>query len=217
VPMSPTIETQYATAIGTGIAQARLKTDAITVVNGGDGGTAEGDFHSCLVWANRPVLKLPILMVVVNNGWAISVAESTQHGEKKIADWAKVFDMGAATINGNDLVEAWFGVKDAMAHCRKERKPFLLEALCSRLYGHSSSSGANRIPEADCIALLEARLAERKLATKDQFEKTWADAHAEIDAAHQKVKGEPFPEPGTIWQDVFADDLPSSYPTKGGS
>ena len=44
VPVSPTIETQYSTVIGTGIAQARAKTDAISIVNGGDAGTAEGDF-----------------------------------------------------------------------------------------------------------------------------------------------------------------------------
>lgn len=217
VPMSPTIETQYATAIGTGIAQARLKTDAVTIVNGGDGGTAEGDFHSCLVWSNRPVLKLPILMVVVNNGWAISVAESTQHGEKRISDWAKAYDMPGKTISGNDPVEAWFGLQAAFEYCRKERKPYLLEALCSRLYGHSSSSGANRINETDCIALFEQKLVENKVITPDALKKVWADAQHEIDAAHQQVKTEPFPDPKTIWDDVFADPLPESYPTKGGS
>jgi 2-oxoisovalerate dehydrogenase E1 component alpha subunit len=215
--MSPTIETQYATAIGTGIANARTPGDGITIVNGGDGGSAEGDFHSCLVWANRPVLKLPILMVVVNNGYAISVPESTQHGEKKISDWAKVFDMPAKTINGNDPVEAWFAVKEAMAYCREERKPYLLEAHCSRLYGHSSSSGANRIAEPDCIALFEERIVAAKLATKDRLEKVWHDTLAEIDAAHQQVKAEPFPKPESIWEDVYSDPLPPDYPTKGGS
>jgi 2-oxoisovalerate dehydrogenase E1 component alpha subunit len=217
VPMSPTIETQYATAIGTGIANARTPGDGISIVNGGDGGTAEGDFHSCLVWANRPVLKLPILMIVVNNGYAISAKMKEEHGEKKISDWGKVFDMPAKTIDGNDPVEAWLAVKEAMAYCRKERKPYLLEAACSRLYGHSSSSGANRIQEADCIALFEERLVSRKVASKADLEKVWHDAQAEIDAAHQKVKAEPYPKPETIWEDVFSDPLPPSYPTKGGS
>jgi 2-oxoisovalerate dehydrogenase E1 component alpha subunit len=217
VPMSPTIETQYATAIGTGIANARTPGDAITLVNGGDGGTAEGDFHSCLVWANRPVLKLPILMIVVNNGYAISAKMREEHGEKKISDWAKVFDMPAKTIDGNDPVESWLAVKEAMAYCRKERKPYLLEAACSRLYGHSSSSGANRIPESDCIALFETKLIDAKLATKEQLEKTWHDTLAEIDAAHQQVKAEPFPKPESIWEDVFSDGLPDSYPRSGGS
>lgn len=217
VPVSPTIETQYSTSIGTGIAQARVKTDAITIVNGGDGGSAEGDFHSCLVWSNRPALPLPILIVVVNNGYAISTPEETQHGERNIADWAKVFDMPHATIDGNDVLASWNGVAAAMSYVRKNRRPYLLEAKCSRLYGHSSSSGANRIPEADCIQLLEAKLFEHGLANKTQLEKAWKDNLAEIDKAHQQVKQEPFPKPESIWEDVFSDPLPDSYPRKGGS
>lgn len=218
VPVSPTIETQYSTSIGTGIAQARAKTDALTIVNGGDAGTAEGDFHSCLVWANRPMLPLPILIIVVNNGWGISTAGETQHGEKNISDWAKVFpDMPGKTIDGNDVVASWEAVAEAMAYVRKNRKPYLLEARCSRLYGHSSSSGANRIPELDCIEKLEKEMISRGLATAPDFKKVWEREAAEIDAAHKQVKAEPFPETATVWEDVFADGLPSSYPTKGGS
>jgi 2-oxoisovalerate dehydrogenase E1 component alpha subunit len=218
VPISPTIETQYATSIGTAIAQARAKTDSVTIVNGGDAGTAEGDFHSCLVWANRPVLPLPILIIVVNNGWGISTKEETQHGERRIADWAKVFpDMPGKTIDGNDVVESWSALAEAFAYIRKNRKPYLLEARCSRLYGHSSSSGANRIPEADCIELLEKGMISRGLAKADAFKKVWEREAVALDAAHQAVKQEPFPAVETVWEDVFADGLPPSYPTKGGS
>jgi len=218
VPVSPTIETQYSTAIGTGIAQARAKTDAVTVVNGGDAGTAEGDFHSCLVWANRPALPLPILIVVVNNGWGISTAAKTQHGEHQISDWAKVFpDMPGKTINGNDVVESWLALEEAFAYVRKQRKPYLLEVRASRLYGHSSSSGANRIPEADCIALLEDDLVKRGYLKVDGVKKVWEREAVALDEAHKKVKAEPFPAVKTVWEDVFADGLPPSYPTKGGS
>lgn len=217
VPMSPTIETQYSTAIGTGVAQARLKNDAISIVNGGDGGTAEGDFHSCLVWANRPVLPLPILIVVVNNGYAISVPESSQHGEKNISDWGRVFNMPSKTIDGNDPVESYLAIQEAMAYCRKERRPYLLEAKTSRLNGHSSSSGANRVSEPDCIALFEQRLLEREMISKEEIARVWEQSLQEIDADHQKVKTEPFPKPESIWEDVFAEGLPESYPTKGGS
>ena len=218
VPVSPTIETQYSTSIGTGIAQARAKTDAITIVNGGDAGTAEGDFHSCLVWSNRPALPLPILIIVVNNGWGISTAGSTQHGERNISDWAKVFpDMPGKTINGNDVLESWAALEEAMSYVRKHRKPYLLEVKASRLYGHSSSSGANRIPEADCIALLEDDLVKRGYIKVDGIKKVWEREAAALDEAHKQVKAEPFPAVETVWQDVFSDGLPPSYPTKGGS
>lgn len=218
VPVSPTIETQYATSIGTGIAQARAKTDSVTIVNGGDAGTAEGDFHSCLVWANRPVLPLPLLIVVVNNGYGISTEMKTQHGETNIADWTKTFpDMPGKTIDGNDVVASWAALEEAFAYIRKNRKPYLLEARCSRLYGHSSSSGANRIAEKDCIEALEKALIERGLAKAADFKKTWDKEAAALDAAHKQVKSEPFPAAETAWEDVFADGLPASYPTKGGS
>ncbi|MBI3289008.1 MAG: thiamine pyrophosphate-dependent dehydrogenase E1 component subunit alpha [Elusimicrobia bacterium] len=218
VPISPTIETQYATSIGTGIAQARAKTDAVTIVNGGDAGTAEGDFHSCLVWANRPVLPLPILIIVVNNGYGISTKEETQHGETHISDWAKVFPaMPSKAIDGNDVAASWNALAEAFSYIRKNRKPYLLEARCSRLYGHSSSSGANRIPEADCIELLEKAVVSRGLAKAADLKAVWEREAASLDAAHKQVKSEPFPEPETAWEDVFADGLPASYPTKGGS
>ncbi|MBI4377354.1 MAG: thiamine pyrophosphate-dependent dehydrogenase E1 component subunit alpha [Elusimicrobia bacterium] len=218
VPVSPTIETQYSTAIGTGIAQARAKTDAITIVNGGDGGTAEGDFHSCLVWSNRPALPLPVLMIVINNGYAISTPSRDQHGERRISDWTKAFDgMPGRTVNGNDPVESYFAIKEAMAYCRKSRRPYLLEALASRLYGHSSSSGANRIPEADCIKEFESQLMRRGWMDQQSLEQIWQRNMEEIDAAHQQVKQEPFPAPESAWEDVFSSGLPDSYPTKGGS
>ena len=218
VPVSPTIETHYSTSIGTGIAQARAKTDAITIANGGDAGTAEGDFHSCLVWANRPALPLPILIIVVNNGYGISTEMRGQHGEKNISDWVKVFpDMPGKTINGNDVAESWGALEAAFAYIRKNRKPYLLEARCSRLYGHSSSSGANRIQEPDCIALLEDSLMKRSLAKADTLKKVWEREAETLDAAHKQVKTEPFPANETVWEDVFADGLPPSYPTKGGS
>jgi 2-oxoisovalerate dehydrogenase E1 component alpha subunit len=218
VPVSPTIETQYATAIGTGIAQARAKTDAITIVNGGDAGTAEGDFHSCLVWANRPILPLPILIIVVNNGYGISTKGETQHGEKNISDWAKVFpDMPGKTVDGNNVVDSWLALEEAFSYVRKNRKPYFLEARCSRLYGHSSSSGANRIPEADCIELLEKEMISRGMAKADTLQAVKDKEAAAIDTAHQQVKNEPFPQGQSAWEDVYSDGLPSSYPTKGGS
>lgn len=217
LPVSPTIETQYSTVIGTGIAQARVGGDAISIVNGGDAGTAEGDFHSCLVWANRPMLPLPILMIVVNNGFGISTEAKTQHGEKRIADWAKVFGMPSKTINGNDPVESYLAVREAMDYCRKERKPYLLEAMASRLYGHSSSSGANRVNEVDCISYFEEQLIKRNLATESELKKVWEENKALCDQAYAQVKSEAFPDGEDIWNHVFAEGLSDSYPKKGGS
>ena len=156
-------------------------------------------------------------MIVANNGFAISTTAREQHGEKKISDWGAVFGMPAASFDGNDPVESCLAIREAMAYCRRERRPYLLEARVSRLYGHSSSSGANRVSEPDCIAGFEAALLSRSLIAKEELERVWRESLDAIDRAHQQVKGEPFPEPESIWENVFSGPLPDSYPRKGGS
>src|SRR5271165_4783915 len=89
VPVSSPIEVQFSMAPGTAIANKRVGGKGITIVQGGDAGTAEGDFATCLVWCSRPGNELPCLIVVTNNQWGISTPASEQHGEKHIADRAR--------------------------------------------------------------------------------------------------------------------------------
>src|SRR5262245_36019009 len=72
VPISSVIENQFVIAPGSAIVQKRVGGDAISIVVGGDAGTAEGDFASCLVWSTRPANPLPVLMIVMKNNWGIS-------------------------------------------------------------------------------------------------------------------------------------------------
>ena len=85
-PATSPIETQYVMALGTAHVQKRHKSKGITIVTGGDAGTAEGDFASCLVWASRKGQELPMLITVQNNQWGISTAFQGQHGESNIAE-----------------------------------------------------------------------------------------------------------------------------------
>src|SRR5437762_1156212 len=146
-------------APGTAHVQRRLGGDGISIVVGGEAGTAEGDFASCLVWSTRPGNELPLLIIVTNNGWGISTAACTQHGERHVIDRGKAFGIPGEVVDGNDPVTSWHAMSRALAHCRRERKPFMLEAMVSRLYGHSSSSGALRVKnEPDCIELFEQKM-----------------------------------------------------------
>jgi 2-oxoisovalerate dehydrogenase E1 component alpha subunit len=204
VPISSTIETQYQTAIGTGIAQKRHGGTGITIVNGGDAGTAEGDFASCLVWATRPGNELPILIIVTNNQWGISTPANTQHGERHIADRGKAFNMKTMLINGNDVQESWAGVKEAMEYIRKERKPVLLEARVSRLYGHSSATGCNYISEeTDCLTEFESQLEGNGILTRAQLDEIREKYNQEFLALSQQVKQEPLPDGDTIYDFTY--------------
>jgi 2-oxoisovalerate dehydrogenase E1 component alpha subunit len=203
LPVTSTIETQYQTAIGTAIAQRR-QGKGITIVNGGDAGSAEGDFASCLVWSTRPGNELPILMIVTNNEWGISTPAATQHGDRVISDRGKAFGMKTMNMNGNDVEDSWFALKEAMEYIRKERKPVLLEARVSRLYGHSSATGCNLVKEEeDSLVTFEAKLEAGGILTRKQMEETRSNYNQQMLELSQKVKQEPLPDPATIYDHVY--------------
>jgi 2-oxoisovalerate dehydrogenase E1 component alpha subunit len=205
-PVSSPIEVQYSIAPGTAMAQKRHGGDGITIVTGGDAGSAEGDFATCLVWSSRPGNELPILIIVTNNRWGISTSYHTQQGCERLSDRGKAFGMRTQTINGNDAIESYQALKEAMSYVRTERKPFLLEARVSRLYGHSSASGANFInQEADCLADFEQKLTTTGTMTSTEIEqvrKHWTEALADT---ARLVKEEPMPSPDSIWEHVYAE------------
>src|SRR5438105_5863957 len=86
VPVSSVIEIQHVMAPGTALVQKRHGGDGITIVTGGEAGTAEGDFASCMVWSTRPGRELPVLIIVMNNGWGISTTHASQHSVVNIID-----------------------------------------------------------------------------------------------------------------------------------
>lgn len=205
-PVSSPIEVQYAIAPGTAMAQKRHGGDGITIVTGGDAGTAEGDFASCLIWSSRPANPLPILIIVTNNHWGISTSAEDQHGETHVADRGRAFNIRSKTINGNDPITAYRELKEAMEYVRQERKPFLLEAQVSRLYGHSSASGANFVThEVDCLKEFETRLEGEGVLTREQMDALRNRYTEELAAAARLVRDEPLPGPETLWNHVYAE------------
>jgi 2-oxoisovalerate dehydrogenase E1 component alpha subunit len=205
-PITSPIEVQYSIAIGTALAQRKPGCTGITIVQGGDAGSAEGDFATCLIWSSRPRAELPILIIVANNQWGISTHASTQHGERFVSDRGKPFGMRTKVIDGNDPVNAYLELAEAIDYVRTERKPMVLEPMVSRLYGHSSSSGSNYTDdEPDCLKLFEQKLAERGLRTLDESAAMRERLFAELQDASRDLKDEPTPAPEDIWKNVFAD------------
>lgn len=206
VPISSPIEVQFAMAPGTAMVQKRHGGRGITIVQGGDAGTAEGEFASCLIWSSRPANPLPVLMIVVNNRFGISTPYDGQHGETYIADRGKAFNMPTAVIDGNDPEVAYVAIQKAMEFVRTERRPFLLEVMTSRLYGHSSASGANFVSkESDCLERFEQKLEDRGLLTRARMDEMRAAYTQELLEASQRVRNEPQPDGSTIFDYVFAD------------
>ena len=91
-----------------------------------------------------------------------------------------------------------------MHYCRTQRRPYMLEARVSRLYGHSSSSGAPRSDDADSVALFEARLCHAGLLDQTEIDRTHAEAQEEADAAAAQAVREPKPEPADVEKHTYA-------------
>jgi 2-oxoisovalerate dehydrogenase E1 component alpha subunit len=205
-PVSSPIEVQYAIAPGTARVQKRHGGDGITIVTGGDAGTAEGDFASCLVWSSRPGNELPLLIIVTNNKWGISTSADTQHGETHIADRGKAFNIRTKTVDGNDPINAYLELQEAMEYVRKERKPFLMEAMVSRLYGHSSATGANvEGGEQDCLTQFESRLEKHGILSRKEMDELRNRYKEDMAAMARRVIEEPLPGPETIWNHIYAE------------
>ncbi|HVS37594.1 MAG TPA: thiamine pyrophosphate-dependent dehydrogenase E1 component subunit alpha [Gemmataceae bacterium] len=205
LPVTSVIEVQYAMAPGTAWVQKRLGGDGVTIVTGGDAGTAEGDFASCLVWSTRPGNELPVLMIVTNNGYGISTTAASQHGEQRIIDRGKAFGIPGEVVDGNDVVVSWHAIRRALAYCRRERRPYLLEATVSRLHGHSSSSGAARVKdEPDPLTLFEQKLIDAGVLDATTAEQMRDDAYAEAEAALEQALSEPQPTAEDVYRHTYA-------------
>jgi 2-oxoisovalerate dehydrogenase E1 component alpha subunit len=204
LPVSSVIAIQWVKAPGTAIVQKRHGGDGVTIVIGGDAGTAEGDFSSCLIWSTRPENELPVLMIVMNNGWGISTTHCSQHACVSFIDRARPFGIPGEVIDGNDPIPSWFAVQRALHHCRTTRRPYILEARVSRLFGHSSSSGAPRSTDADCLALFEERLVHARLIDRGVIETIYAEEQAEVDAAVAQAVREPKPQPSDVETHTYA-------------
>jgi 2-oxoisovalerate dehydrogenase E1 component alpha subunit len=213
-PIMSVIGIQWVKAPGTAIVQKRLGGQGITIVTGGDAGTHEGDFQSCLVWSTRPENELPVLMIVMNNGWGISTCCSSQHSEKRIIDRGEPFGIPGEVVEGNDPIASWHAIDRAMQYVREQRRPYLIEARVSRLYGHSSSSGALRIEgEPDCIEMFEARLMAAKVLTKQEVRRVHDETEAEADDALEQALREQKPSPQDVPLHTYApSEVDRVYP-----
>ena len=209
VPVSSTIQTQCSVAPGTARAQKRHGGKGLTVVTFGDAGTAEGDFHVCLNWATLPGWELPLLMICTNNGYGISTEYNKVHGQEHLAQIAAGYGIKTRVINGNSVEESYEAIATAMAYVREERKPYFLEAHVSRLHGHSSSSGANRVPddtEEDPLYLWRDRLIADGIIDLDYYEQRNKQEFDYMLQGLAKIKkDEPEPERSSIYKHIFAE------------
>lgn len=185
--------TQFLQAVGTALASAHLDEDSVTYVSSGEGATSEGEFHEAINWASRE--KLPVLFVIENNRYAISVPIVQQTGgvggsiAEMMAGYENLLRM---KIDGTDFEESHNAVINALNYIRNKKGPVLIEAEVVRLQSHSSSDDQKKYRDKseiendllNCpINKLSNKLISEGLLTKEDFESLKKTAYAEVEKA----------------------------------
>lgn len=133
---SSPVTTQLPHAVGVALAAKMENEKIVAFTTLGEGSTNQGDFHEGLNFAG--VHKLPVITMVQNNGYAISVPVEKQLASKNVADRAISYGMPGFTIDGNDPLEVYQTVKEARERAIRGEGPTLIEAMTQRLTAHSS-------------------------------------------------------------------------------
>ncbi len=154
LPICVPIASQCLHAAGIAFAFKHRKQDRVAVVCLGDGGTSEGDFYEAINIAG--VWNLPIVFVVNNNQWAISVALSQQTHAQTIAQKAIAAGFQGVQVDGNDILAMRLIIEDALDKARRGDGPTLIEAITFRLSDHTTADDATRYqPKEDVDAALQ--------------------------------------------------------------
>jgi pyruvate dehydrogenase E1 component alpha subunit len=144
---------QYGMGIAWGCKLREDNTVCATFV--GDGGTSQGDFHESLNFAS--VYQLPLVMIVQNNQWAISLPRRRQTGSQTIAQKGIAYGLDGLQIDGNDLLAAIVAAREAIERARRGDGPMLIEAITYRLGSHTTADDPKRYRSEEEVRQWEAR------------------------------------------------------------
>jgi 2-oxoisovalerate dehydrogenase E1 component alpha subunit len=206
------VATQVLHAAGAALASKVRGEDAVAFTSLGEGSTSEGDFHEGLNFA--AVHHLPLITVVENNGFAISVPWDKQMPLKDVAERAHAYGMPGVIVDGSDPIGCYAAMKDAVERGRRGEGPTLIEAKVARLTPHSSDDD-DRVykprealaeeKKHDCVMVFRQFLEESGVLQPGDAEEIRAEFMREIDKALQEAEAAPLPSPESALLHVYED------------
>jgi pyruvate dehydrogenase E1 component alpha subunit len=199
-------------AVGAGISIQNRRTDQVVACFFGDGAANQGTFHESLNLA--ALWKLPVIFICENNLYALSTPVREAISVSHISDRALAYSIPGMSIDGNDVIEVYIKMKEAVERARAGQGPTLLDCVTYRFFGHFTGDPGRGITyrtkeEMDqwlkrCpIKRFRERLINQKMMTEEMEKTIEADVKASIDEAVQFAKESPFPLPEEAIQDVF--------------
>ncbi|MET9915582.1 pyruvate dehydrogenase (acetyl-transferring) E1 component subunit alpha [Streptomyces sp. NPDC006435] len=211
-PLCTPLATQLPHAVGLAHA-ARLKgDDVVALAMVGDGGTSEGDFHEALNFA--AVWRAPVVFLVQNNGFAISVPLAKQTAAPSLAHKAVGYGMPGRLVDGNDAAAVHQVLGEAVARARRGDGPTLVEAVTYRMDAHTNADDATRYRvdseveawrEHDPIRILERELTGRGLLGDEGIEEAREAADRMAAALRERMNADPVLNPMDLFAHVYEE------------
>lgn len=211
VSFSSTVSTQMPLATGVGYAAQLQKADFVALTTTGEGSANQGEVQEAMNFAG--VKKLPVIFVVENNEYAISVPIEEQYANKRMADRAKAYGFEGVTVDGSDFTEVYLAFKEAVKASRGKKGPKLIELMVSRLTSHSADDNQSvyrskeeieEMKKNDAVKLFEKQLLEEGYLTAEDIAKIDEEIRAEINQATDEAEAMPDPVPTSILEEVYA-------------
>jgi pyruvate dehydrogenase E1 component alpha subunit len=214
MPVCVPVGTQFPQAVGIAMAFGLRGEARCAVVVGGDGSTSRGDFQEALNMAG--IWRLPVVFVINNNQWAISVPRSRQTAAETLAQKALAAGLPGEQVDGSDVVAVEDTVARALARARAAEGASVIECLSYRLTDHTTADDATRYREdaevsahwpEEPVRRLRAHLTAAHGWTRAEEEALIARVQAEVAAAVEAYLAVP-PQPLTAMVDHTFATLP---------
>jgi pyruvate dehydrogenase E1 component alpha subunit len=211
LPITIPVATQLPHAVGLAYAAQYRGDDAVVMAFCGDGATSEGDFHEALNFAG--VWHVPIVFVVQNNQWAISVPLKKQTHSRTIAQKALAYGLPGLQVDGNDVLAVYSACREAVDRARAGDGPTLLECVTYRLGVHTTADDPTKYRSVEEVQEWERKdpltrfgvYLQKKNLLEEGLE---ASVDAEIAEAVQRFEAAGPPDPLTMFDHVYAERPP---------
>lgn len=196
-------------ATGAALAARYKGTDQVAVCFLGDGASNQGTFHEGVNLAS--IWKLPVIFVVENNMYGISLPQTRSMRVQDIADRARAYDIPGFVVDGNDVIAVYEAAGEAIQRARAGEGPALIECKTYRYRGHFEGDPMiyrTREEEEmwkakDPIPRFEAKLMEMGVLTEAQAREINERILAEVEEAVRFAEESPWPAPEEVLEDVY--------------
>lgn len=199
-------------AVGTGRAVKQYKHKGVVISSQGESSVSEGYVYEAINGASNE--QLPLIFVIQDNGYGISVPKKDQTANRKVANNFSGFkNLRIIHCNGKDVFDSMNAMSEAKNWVMKNSQPVIVQANCVRIHSHSNSdrhelyrddSELNYVKEYDPVGKFHRLLIRYNRFTEKELQEIEEQVKAEVKVAHKKAMAAPDPDPKSIYDFVIA-------------